>query len=208
MRKTPKLDDLVDEYWHLRLRRAVHAWRTTRLPSVVTHELAYGDTDAIMRHLREAGLQNQPDDPVKVVYQPDFISASDPLFGMDYDQFVRGCHLGIFPSLYEPWGYAPLECVILGIPTVTSDLAGFGSYVQQHVHDHDRHGIWVLRRRGVGFDQAAEELAERTFHFTRLDRRERIALRNRVESTAEQFDWSRLYPAYNRAHELALERLG
>ena len=26
---------------------------------------------------------------------------------MDYPEFVRGCHLGVFPSYYEPWGYTP-----------------------------------------------------------------------------------------------------
>ena len=26
---------------------------------------------------------------------------------MDYSEFVRGCHLGVFPSYYEPWGYTP-----------------------------------------------------------------------------------------------------
>lgn len=26
---------------------------------------------------------------------------------MDYEDFVRGCNLGVFPSYYEPWGYTP-----------------------------------------------------------------------------------------------------
>jgi glycogen synthase len=207
MRKWPKFDELVDEYWRLRLRRAIHAWRTARLPSVVTHDLVYRDTDAIMGQLAACGLNNRPEDPVKVVYHPDFVTSNDPLLAMDYDQFVRGCHLGIFPSLYEPWGYAPLECVMLGIPTITSDLAGFGAYVQQHIPDHDKRGIWVLPRRGVAFEAAAEDLAQRAFEFAQLDRRERIALRNRVEGLGEKFDWGVLYANYNHAHELALKRL-
>ncbi len=206
MRKWPRFDDLVDEYWRLRLRRALHTWRTNRLPPIVTHDLAHPNDDAILNQLRRCGLQNAPDDPVKVVYNPDFVSSSDPLFGMDYDQFVRGCHLGLFPSLYEPWGYAPLECVMLGIPSITSDLAGFGAYIQRHLPDHAERGIWVLPRRGVAFAAAAEDLAQRTFEFALLERRERIAVRNRVESSAEEFDWEALYPHYNRAHELALAR--
>jgi glycogen(starch) synthase len=65
----------------------------------------------------------------------------------------------------------------------------------------------VLPRRGISFDAAAQDLAERVEEFTRLERRERIALRNRVESAAEQFDWEALYPNYTRAHEMALLRL-
>jgi glycosyltransferase involved in cell wall biosynthesis len=43
---------------------------------------------------------------------------------MDYEEFVRGCHLGVFPSYYEPWGYTPAECTVMGIPSVTTNLSG------------------------------------------------------------------------------------
>jgi glycogen(starch) synthase len=203
----PKLDDLVDEYWRLRVRRTLHAWRTSRHPPVCTHDLSYPDSDAIITQLRAVGLQNRPEDPVKVVYHPDFVTPTDPLIGMDYDQFVRGCHLGIFPSLYEPWGYAPLECVVLGIPSITSDMAGFGAYVGTHIPDHAERGLWVCKRRGRTFEQASEDLAAQALEFVKLGRRERIALRNRVESTSEQFDWSNLGQYYLEAHQMAVNRL-
>lgn len=203
----PDINELIDEYWRLRLRRSVHAWKRHDNPPVVTHDLSYPEDDAILRQLRACKLINAPDDPVKVVYHPDFIVPSDPLFGMDYDQFVRGCHMGIFPSLYEPWGYAPLECVALGVPTVTSNMAGFGTYVTRHFRDHDQRGIYVLDRRRVGFQQAADALAAVAFDFARQERRDRIAQRNRVESSAEQFDWSNLGRHYAEAHEMALARL-
>jgi glycogen synthase len=203
----PDLGGLVDDYWWLRLRRNLHAWKQPGLPPVVTHNLSYEKDDAILNHLRRCGLCNREEDPVKVVYHPEFITPSQPLFGMDYDQFTRGCHLGIFPCLYEPWGYAPLECVVLGIPTVASDLSGFGAYVTRHVPDHAAHGITVLRRRHVPFGQSADELASAAFDFAALERRERIALRNRVESCSEQFDWSNLVRYYHQAHDLAVARL-
>lgn len=43
---------------------------------------------------------------------------------MDYEEFVRGCHLGVFPSYYEPWGYTPAECTVMGIPSITTNLSG------------------------------------------------------------------------------------
>ena len=206
MGRTPKLDDLVEEYWRLRLRRTVHAWRTERLPIVVTHDLADDGEDEILAHVRGLGLFNRPDDPVKIVYHPDFITPSSPLFGMDYDQFVRGCHLGVFPSYYEPWGYTPLECIARGVPAVTTDLSGFGSYVQETMPDHDEQGLYVLQRRGRTSEAAADDLADRMFQLVQRDRRQRIALRNRVESTADQFNWSKLITHYHDAHDLALER--
>lgn len=44
---------------------------------------------------------------VQVVFHPEFLSSVSPLIGLDYEEFVRGCHLGVFPSYYEPWGYTP-----------------------------------------------------------------------------------------------------
>jgi glycogen(starch) synthase len=59
-----------------------------------------------------------------VVFHPEFLSSTNPLFGLDYEEFVRGCHLGVFPSYYEPWGYTPAECTVMGIPSITTNLSG------------------------------------------------------------------------------------
>ena len=206
--QTPSYNRLVDDTWRLRLRRLQYAWRTTRLPPVCTHDLADPGADEVLNQLRACNLWNLAADPVKVVYHPDFIVPSNPLFGLDYDQFVRGCHLGIFPSFYEPWGYTPLECMARGVPAITSDLCGFGTYLAGNIPDHQERGIHLLHRRGVGFDVAANECTEWMLRMARLERRERIALRNQVERCAEPFDWSNLGRHYHEAHDLALARLG
>jgi glycogen(starch) synthase len=206
--KIPDLNTLVDDYWRLRLRRTIHTWRRALPPLIVTHDLINDGTDSILNQLRSCRLWNQQADPVKVVYHPDFITATNPLFGIDYDHFVRGCHLGVFPSYYEPWGYTPLESIALGVPAITSDLSGFGSYLVQLLPDHEDKGLYVLRRRRQDFFGAAEELADRMFRFTQMSRRERIALRNTVESFSEHFDWHNLGRRYHEAHALALDRLG
>jgi len=206
MGQWPRLDELVDDYWRLRMRRNLHAWKTNRLPIIVTHDLIDDEKDEILNQLRTCKLFNRPDDPVKVVYHPDFVSTSDPLFGMDYDQFVRGCHLGVFPSYYEPWGYAPLEGIVLGIPAITSDTSGFGTYVLEHMPDHNERGIVVLKRRNATFDSSVNDLTEEMLKFTQLERRDRIAMRNRTESSSEQFDWQNLGQYYRQAHEMALQR--
>lgn len=205
--KKPSLDDLVEEYWQLRFRRTQAAFRRQGLPPVITHILEDDKTDPVLAQIRNLGLINLADDPVKVVYHPEFVSPENPLWGIDYDQFVRGCHLGLFPSTYEPWGYTPLECMALGTPAVSSDLAGFGRYVQDTDPDHDAWGLTVLPRRGRGFQDAAAELTQRLLNFCRLSRRDRVSLRNEVERRSWDFDWQRLGVAYHTAHDLALERL-
>jgi glycogen(starch) synthase len=205
--RLPNLSDMVDDYWRLRYRRTLQSWKTSQLPSVITHNLVDDAKDDILNFLRRSNLVNNQHDRVKIVYHPDFVSPSSPLFGMEYGQFVRGCHLGIFPSYYEPWGYTPLECVARGVPAITSDLSGFGDYVMQNVPDHEDKGIYVVQRQEKSFDEAAEELTNMLWNFVLLNRRERIMQRNKVESSSELFDWKNLRQYYDRAYSLALEKV-
>ncbi|MFN8354290.1 MAG: glycogen synthase [Spirosomataceae bacterium] len=202
--KMPDLNKFVDEYWQLRLRRTIQSWKTKQTPKTVTHLLKQDDD--IVDFLRKSNLQNNESDRVKIVYHPDFIAPTNPLFGMEYSQFVRGCHLGVFPSYYEPWGYTPLECVVRGIPTVTSDLSGFGDYMLQLMKDHDSWGVYVINRTKQNFHQAAEQLSEIMLKFVKMSRRDRIMQRNRVESISEVFDWKNLRSYYDTAHDLAIKR--
>ncbi|MCU0326786.1 MAG: glycogen synthase [Spirosomaceae bacterium] len=202
----PDLNDFVDEYWRLRLRRTIQTWKTKKLPHTVTHLLK--QEDDITAFFKRTNLMNHQQDRVKFVYHPDFISPTNPLFGMEYGQFVRGCNLGIFPSSYEPWGYTPLECVVRGIPTVTSDLSGFGDFMMQLMKDHENVGVYVSHRKKKSFDKAADELADMLFKFVTMNRRERITLRNKVENISDVFDWSNLRSYYDTAHDLALKRKG
>ena len=208
MGQMPKLDDLIEDHWRLRLRQMRRSWRISRLPTIVTHDLLDDATDEVINQLRSCNLVNHPDDRVKVVYHPDFVTSSSPLFALDYDQFVRGCHLGIFPSYYEPWGYTPEECMARGIPAVTSDLSGFGTYLLKNMPDYESKGLFVVHRRLNSFHVAAEQLAEYLFDFVRLDRRGRIGLRNVVESASDDFDWHNLIRNYCEAYRLVRERTG
>ena len=206
--RMPTFAELLSEDAQVRLKRATHAWRTTRQPLVVTHDLADDGGDPVLQHIRHRGLFNAADDPVKVIYHPQFVTATSPVINLDYEQFVRGCHMGIFPSYYEPWGYTPMECIALGLPAVTTDLSGFGAYVQATLPNHDERGILVLNRRTKGFDATVDDMVNYLMHFVQLNRRERIELRNGVERLGELFDWSNLAKHYDEAHKLALERIG
>jgi len=204
--RLPNLNDFVDEYWRMRLKRTLQAWRSKEWPTVVTHVLQDPQKDEILNSLRLSNLVNGPDDKVKVIYHPDFINSLSPINLQDYDQFVRGCHLGVFPSYYEPWGYTPLECIACGIPTVTCDLSGFGDYALKTIADPSDKGVYVLQRLNRSYDEAAEQLTNDLFNFVKQTRRERIAQRNRVESLASDFDWDNLIRFYDQAYSLTAWR--
>ena len=202
----PDLSKMVDDYLRLKLRRNIQSWKTHRLPKIVTHTLKDDANDEILNFLRRANLVNNRHDKVKVVYHPDFITTSNPLFRMDYNTFVRGCHLGIFPSMYEPWGYTPLECLASGLPSITSEVAGFGDYVVNNIPDHDEKGMYIINRKGRNFFDIAEDLANNMFKFVQMSRRDRIALRYKCEEASLHFDWSNLGKYYDKAYKAVVEK--
>ncbi len=200
--KLPDLNDFIDEYWKLRYRRTIQSWKSNKLPATVTHRLVDEQHDEIVQFMQRRGIQNKAEDKVKVIYHPDFINSTNPLFGLDYNQFVRGCHLGVFPSYYEPWGYTPLECMASGVPSVTSDLSGFGDYLLKHFPDHNKHGMYVVERGKRTFDWSARQLSGFLYQFLMQSRRERVNQRNHVENYSSAFDWDKLIAHYRKAYEL------
>lgn len=203
--KLPDLNELVPEHMKLQYRRVMQSTRRQDRPSVVTHDLVHGHSDPVINFLWNANLMNNSYDKVKMVYHPDFISSTNPLFHMDYDKFVRGCHLGVFPSYYEPWGYTPVECLVRGIPSVTSDLSGFGDYVLKNLRDKNKEGLYIVNRKYSNFNEAADQLANQMLQFVQLSRRERIAQRNNVEQLSTEFDWEKLVKYYTAAYVQVLK---
>jgi glycogen(starch) synthase len=203
--KLPDLNALIDDYWKLRYRRTIQSWKTNQWPIIVTHNLIDDIDDELLNYLRNEQMVNSPLDRVKMVYHPDFIDSTNPLFGMDYGQFVRGCHLGIFPSYYEPWGYTPLECVARGVPTVTSDLSGFGKYVENMDTGHEDKGVYVMQRSKETEKKSVENLAKYLLHFVKSNRRYRMFQRNKLEDFSEDFDWKVLMSAYDESYSHALK---
>ena len=50
--------------------------------------------------------------------------------------------MGVFPSYYEPWGYTPAECTVMGIPSITTNLSGFGCFMQEQVRRRSSLRTW------------------------------------------------------------------
>ena len=204
--KLPDVNHLLAPEEIVVLKRLLHSRKHAELPPIVTHHVVNDQTDPVLTHLRHRQLFNNEHDRVKIVFHPEFINRTNPLFAMDYPEFVRGCHLGVFPSYYEPWGYTPAECAVMGVPAVCTDLSGFGAFMEANVLDHEENGIYVLRRRNVDVGESIDQLADIMIKFTALNRRQRIQLRNRVERLSQCLDWNELNPAYEEARELALQR--
>src|SRR5277367_475716 len=107
------MDDLLSNEDKILLKRRIFALKRNSLPPVTTHNMVDDANDPILNQIRRVQLFNKSTDRVKVIFHPDFLNSNNPILGLDYEEFVRGCHLGVFPSYYEPWGYTPAECTVV-----------------------------------------------------------------------------------------------
>lgn len=130
------------------------------MPPICTHNVNDDVTDPILNALRRCRLFNDRYDRVKVIFHPEFLRSTSPLLPMDYEEFVRGCHLGVFPSYYEPWGYTPAECTVMGVPNISTNLSGFGCFLEEHVADPPSYGIYVVDRRHKSAEESCQQLAQ------------------------------------------------
>ncbi|KAA8914581.1 hypothetical protein TRICI_002869 [Trichomonascus ciferrii] len=188
------------------LKRRVFALRRNSLPPIVTHNMADDVNDPILTQIRRVQLFNHPTDRVKIVFHPEFLNSNNPILPLDYEDFVRGCHMGVFPSYYEPWGYTPAECTVMGVPSITTNLSGFGCYMEDLIENSSDYGIYVVDRRKKGVDDSVNQLVDYMHEFTTKSRRHRINQRNRTERLSDLLDWKRMGLEYIKARQLALRR--
>lgn len=204
--EVPDAMTLLADEDKIALKRRVFALKRNSLPPITTHNMADDGADPILNQLRRVHLFNSKADRVKVIFHPEFLSSTNPLIGMDYEEFVRGCHIGVFPSYYEPWGYTPAECTVMGIPNITTNLAGFGCFMEELLETPSDYGCYIVDRRSQGVEQSVEQLTQQMLSFVQKTRRQRINQRNRTERLSELLDWKSLGIEYSKARQLALRR--
>ncbi|KAI7866406.1 glycogen synthase [Spinellus fusiger] len=198
--------DFLSEEDRVLLKRRVFALKRQSLPPIVTHNVVGDSEDPVLNQLRRLQLFNNAHDRVKVIFHPEFLNANNPLFGLDYEEFVRGCHLGVFPSYYEPWGYTPAECTVMGIPSISTNLSGFGCFMDENIENCEDYGIYVMDRRLKSVEESIQQLCDQMFRFCQKTRRQRINQRNRTERLSDLLDWKRMGLEYIKARQLALRR--
>lgn len=99
----PDEKELITPADRVMLRRRLFAMKRHGLPPIVTHNMLNDAEDPVLNQLRRVQLFNHSSDRVKVIFHPEFLNSANPVLPLDYDDFVRGTHLGVFPSYYEPW---------------------------------------------------------------------------------------------------------
>jgi glycogen(starch) synthase len=202
----PEDGELIAAQDKILLRRRLFAMKRHNLPPVVTHNMVNDAEDPVLNQIRRCQLFNHSHDRVKIIFHPEFLNSANPVLPIDYDDFVRGTHLGVFASYYEPWGYTPAECTVMGVPSITTNLSGFGCYMEELIENAADYGIYIVDRRMKGIDDSVNQLSDYMYDFTTKNRRQRINQRNRTERLADLLDWKRMGMEYVKARQLALRR--
>ncbi|KAK0234763.1 glycogen synthase [Armillaria nabsnona] len=202
----PTSEELLSAEDIVLLKRRIFALKRNSLPPITTHNMVDDANDPILNQIRRVRLFNHAHDRVKIVFHPDFLNSNNPILGLDYEEFVRGCHLGVFPSYYEPWGYTPAECTVMGIPSVTTNLSGFGCFMQDLIERPEDEGCYIVDRRSQSVEDSVNQLTEHMFTFCNKTRRQRINQRNRVERLSPLLDWKNLGIEYSKSRQLGLRR--
>ena len=172
-------------------------------PPICAYNLNY-EHDEVIERILENDMHNREEDRVKIVFYPTYLSLGDKMLSMSYNDAIIATSAGIFPSYYEPWGYTPVETAANGCLALTTDLAGFGQFVQEN-SDIDKEGIKVLERKDVSDEEAAEKLADMLEEFTNYSKTEITERKHNARKMVQKTSWSILGENYFEAHDKAME---
>ena len=174
---------------------------------IITHHIHNYDSDNIVNQIHWLGLNNHPDCLVKIVFIPSYLTGNDGLLNMPYYDVLVGMDATAFPSYYEPWGYTPLESVAFGIPTITTQLSGFGQWVIGHdASTLKATGVEVLRRYDDNFTAVSQQLADTIVSLSKMDKKEKTAIDTAASKLAAEAEWKNFIVYYHEAFHIALQR--
>lgn len=174
---------------------------------VITHHLHNQDSDPIYSRINALGLHNEPNDKVTIIDVPCYLNGNDGIFNMTYYDLLAGLDAAVFPSYYEPWGYTPLESAAFGVPTITTDLAGFGQWVLDRFgDDSDRYGVKVLHRTDSNYDENFRAIAMSMMNLYVMSDKDNRAIRNANRTTSKAASWDNFIACYDEAYSQALDK--
>lgn len=173
----------------------------------ITHYLNDPEQDPILHRINEVGLHNTHEDRVKVFYVPCYLNGEDGIFNKPYYDMLIGMDISVFPSYYEPWGYTPLESLAFKIPTITTTLAGFGQWVNNHCKTN-KGAITVIPRDDHNDQQVVDAVVDKLVQTNKLDVAQQNTLMENAGEVSEIALWSNFVSYYFQAYSTALSKVG
>ncbi|MDR1368663.1 MAG: glycosyltransferase [Dysgonamonadaceae bacterium] len=171
-----------------------------------THDLVEPQNDKICQYLRYLDFINQEHEFVKLIFVPSYLTGNDGIFNIHYYDLLIGMDITVFPSYYEPWGYTPLESIAFGIPTITTNLTGFGLWAKDESHVEDLSGgVEVIERTETNYFEVAEKIKTAVASYLHSGRAEQDKIRKAAKTLSGKASWEHFIKYYFEAYHIALK---
>lgn len=175
-------------------------------PDFITHRLNNEECDSITQKIISMG-GNRDTRKVTIIYVPCYLDGHDGILDIQYYNLLPALDLTVFPSYYEPWGYTPLESIAFGIPTITTDKAGFGQWVNRHIGNRmTKSGVAVISRNDDAYQAGVYGVAEYIISLQNTPSSELKEIAHLALHTAEKAQWSLFIQDYYKAYSIAMQR--
>ena len=174
----------------------------------VTHWLHEMSHDNVLGMMKFYDMHNRKDENVKVIFLPCYLDGKDGILNMTYYDIVLGNDLCIYPSYYEPWGYTPLEAIAFKVPCITTDLAGFGQWVNSEVgHEGEiKDGVKVIHRTDYNYSEVADAIKDTVAEFSAMTKKQVSDARSAADKLSKKALWSEFIKYYHEAYDIALRK--
>ena len=169
----------------------------------LTHVLNNEEGDNIMNLLKSSSLQNTPEDKVKIIFIPCYLDGFDGILNKSYYDIIHGFDLTVCPSYYDPWGYTPTESLSYGIPTITTNLTGFGLWVKSNIETHSK-ALLIAERNDSSYKETVNFITDFIISFTSISNYEKLLLKEEALTLSHSWQWERLIINYQKAYDAAL----
>lgn len=172
----------------------------------ITHWLHNMQEDKILNYIKQAGFTNSISEKLKIIFVPCYLDGNDGIINKKYYDILIGMDATVYPSYYEPWGYTPLESIAFGIPTVTTDLAGFGMWAKNSVSGKDiKEGVAVIERTDFNYFEVADAIKETILTLSKKKATEMERIRQRCFDIARKAEWNKFIEYYKNAFDIAIK---
>ena len=175
---------------------------------MITHWLHNMGHDNVLNMLKYYDMHNRPEDPVKVIFLPCYLDGNDGILNLTYYDVVLGNDLCIYPSYYEPWGYTPLEAIAFHVPCITTDLAGFGLWVNKTLGHNGEitDGVKVIHRTDYNYSEVADIIKDTVAEFSAMTPKQVEDCRKKAHQLSKKALWSEFIKYYYEAYDIALRK--
>jgi glycosyltransferase involved in cell wall biosynthesis len=185
------------------LENNIHTTEPMQMP-FLTHWLNRMNEDRVMNYILQSGFTNNPSENLKIIFIPCYLDGCDGILNLSYYDLLIGMDATVFPSYYEPWGYTPLESIAFGIPTITTDLAGFGLWADHVIQDNSiEEGVAAVHRTDENYVEVVEAISDILLELTKKESPEIEIIQKKCFELASRAEWKEFIAFYHKAYEVA-----